>query len=174
MGVLAGNNAAPLSYQLGGAANDLQLTYAGYLAVAGTMATAFLRVGAEYSGANAKVVVYNSAGSVVDVAVMSPLTFNDINSAALTGVLSAATYYLGVVGDGYLELGEVTATSYETEITANSYSSPSSITVNDGEASYSMSEIGVWVEDAGSTGVPAKLVGGNLINNGLINGGLVR
>lgn len=154
MAVLGGDNGTPSGYGTSGAADDVIWTYAGYTFSAGTAATAHAYIGTEQSGANMKILIVNSSSSLVATSDAIALSFSAENSGAISASLSATTYYLGIVGDGYISTSDQTGGSWQTEIAANSYTTPTAFTVNDGEASAAAGAIGVWIEDSGASTTP--------------------
>jgi hypothetical protein len=128
MAKLVGRDTLQGSGQLLSAALELWTFDNGYAATAGTATSAYIYVTDWWTASAAKVVVYDSSGTLV-------ATSDAFSSAQGTGWISksigslslnAATYYLGILVDtGYLQVDCENATDYDMYTnTSGSYASP--------------------------------------------------
>lgn len=147
MAVLLGSNAAAVSNKAAGGINEAIWERYGQTAAAGTMATFHIEFNTSNVGNYVKGAVWDSSGVLVASTAAIEATIGE-KSVAISGTLSAATYYIGFLPDNQVDFSTVNADSYAMFYeTGNNYATPAAITLPG--TGLNGGTIRAWIEDAG-------------------------
>lgn len=156
--VLVGNSAAAGSAQLTDTGNSAIMYAAGYTATAGTMATAYIEASPS-AGSNVKVIVWDSAGSIVGVSGAMALSGAGTYSASISGTLTATTYYVGYVSDSWINTYDVGGSTWQVYVeSGNNYTTPTGLTSPGSAVNNSGKEFRIYIDGAtGGAVIPLLL-----------------